>query len=199
VATKLGMAKETLTQLSRTSGAFYAVQEIDYPSGAVLNEQGAIDGALKKGTSANTKETLTVISDRRAPIGSCDGRDVSAMAKVFTIRLLLCVKGSRAYMATVVSPNSASTDDLAEASSFLASFSVTVPSTGTPVPVKLRDGQIGTVLTEDLQGALAQGAKIITAAEYAKAVQQTRQKPISTADSGYQFQMHEKKCLPVEP
>ena len=119
-----GESHETLTTLSRPSGAVYAVERTEYPSGARLTEQSAVDGALKE-AGAQTHQALTLVWDRRASIGNCNGRDVSAVAKTFAFRWLVCVRGSRSYTAMAVTPLAASAGEAAEASSFLTSFAVT--------------------------------------------------------------------------
>jgi curved DNA-binding protein CbpA len=125
VATRSGMAKVTITTLSRPSGALYAVQETDYPRGTPLSERGAIDGAIKRGSAAKG-DHLTLASDQQATIGTCNGRDFAAIGSTFVVRGLVCVEDSKTYIATSVVPKSASDADAADALSFLGSFSITM-------------------------------------------------------------------------
>jgi hypothetical protein len=135
IPTRSGTAVETMTELLRPSGAFYGVEETDYPPGAALTEQGGVDGALK-GATARSGESLTLTSDSRATMGTCDGRNISASAKSFTVRFLFCIKGSRAYSAMVVLPLSPTAGPASEATSFLDSFSVTVTTKTSAAPTR---------------------------------------------------------------
>jgi len=122
-ATQLGIATMTEIGMSRPSGAFYTFQQMDYPAGAILNEKGAIDGAIA-GMKAESQETPKLLSDRRAMIGSCNGRDFSVKTATFVVRSLYCIRGSRAYMASYAISSSATADEVREATSFLTSFTI---------------------------------------------------------------------------
>jgi hypothetical protein len=122
--TAVGTAQETSTILQRKNGSAYSLELTEYPSGSILSEQGAVDGALRGANSSAPDENLKLTSDRRVTLGSCNGRLVTAKGKTYTVSYELCVSGSRNFSAITAVPNDASPAEVAEASAFLASFSV---------------------------------------------------------------------------
>jgi curved DNA-binding protein CbpA len=123
-ATPVGTVNTTVIKLGRPSGVFYQVQQLDYPTGSVVSEQGAMDGGLSE-LGAAAHEKPRVISDTRVTLGTCSGRSFAVHVTGSTIRALLCVKGTHSYMAMAAIPTGSGSAEIAEVDRFFGSFSIT--------------------------------------------------------------------------